>query len=100
MQCKWTIEVVADFTDRAKYDIFTKNLTKHAVDINATAQLLGDEQKPKTVFFSDDFIIGHQEIDFMLRARASETPDAAVQVIADAPDEGVSDELIDALRSR
>ncbi len=92
MQRQFTIELRVDYADQDKNEAMRKALSAAARHVLATAHLLADGVKPQIVVFSDDFFTGHEEIailDNTLRSAIEES---------NAPDEVVSDELLQAAR--
>lgn len=96
MQRQWTIEARADFADPEKNDAITEAVRQHAVALNATLILIKDSGiSPQVVCYSDDFMIGHEDINLMdnkLGAAVMEQGDLA------APAMEVSDEMLQAMR--
>ena len=92
MQRQFTIELRVDYADQDKNEAMRKALSAAARHVLATAHLLADGVKPQIVVFSDDFFTGHEEIAIL-----DNTLGSAIEE-SNAPDEVVSDELLQAAR--
>ena len=65
MQRQFTIELRVDYADPAKNEPMKQALLKSARQIQATATLLSDGQKPDIAIFSEDFFVGKEVLDLM-----------------------------------
>lgn len=87
MQRQFTIELRVDYADPAKNEPMKQALLKSARQIQATATLLSDGQKPDIAIFSEDFFVGKEVLDLMQYVKTT-----------DGDEEGVSSELLAAMK--
>jgi len=103
MRRKWIMECTADFADKTKNAAMDELFRKHAVQVQAAALLLGDAQAPEVICYSDDFFVGRKQIDIMLRRQTPDSEPADEETSPDSissDEEGVSDEMLSAMRER
>ncbi len=93
MQRQFTIELRVDYEDAGKNEAMRKALQAAARHVYATATLLKDSVKPQVAIFSDDFFTGHEEINLL-----SDTVQEGMDSIGGGEAEGVSDELLNAMK--
>jgi hypothetical protein len=87
MQRQFTIELRVDYADPAKNEPMKQALLKSARQIQATATLLSDGQKPDIAIFSEDFFVGKEVLDLMQYVKTT-----------DGDEEAVSSELLAAMK--
>ncbi len=95
MQRLFTIEVRVDYKDESKQEVMKKALQQAARHIYASANLLKDHIKPMIVVYSHDYFSGHHDIPLL-------EDDIAVGeslLGEEMQDEGVSKEMLDALKN-
>lgn len=92
MQRQFTIELRVDFADESKKETMKKEMARCARMMLATAKMLSDGQDPEAGLFSDDFFMGHEELNLLDNdmGEALAAPEAQ-----EAP---VPQELMDALK--
>ncbi len=66
MQRQFTMELRVDYgPEEDKNEVMKKAWTAAARHVYAKACLLSQGQKPKIALFSDDFFVGHEEIELL-----------------------------------
>lgn len=98
MMRQWTIQVRADLEDPGKQELVKKFVKDAAVRLNAAVSLISDIQRPKTVCFSDDFFLGHEEIPLHVDTITEADKAHGDKVEGDTNE--VSDELLAALQGK
>jgi hypothetical protein len=93
MQRQFTIELRVDYEDAEKNPVMKEALLRAARHVFATATLLADAVKPQIVLFSDDFMVGHEEIPLL-----EDTLGKAIEEAGGQEQEGVSEEMLKAVR--
>jgi hypothetical protein len=95
MQRLFTIEVRVDYKDESKQEIMKKALQQAARHIYASANLLKDHIKPMIVVYSHDYFSGHHDIPLL----EDDIEAVGNSLLSDEmKDEGVSKEMLDALK--
>jgi len=92
MYRQFTIELRVDYDDVEKNPVMREALLRAARHIYATATFLADQVKPQIVLFSDDFMVGHEEIPLL-----EDTLGKAIEE-GGQEQEGVSEEMLKAVR--
>lgn len=94
---KWTIEIIADFSDKGKNDAIDAIVKQKAAELLATVLLLGDIIKPQVAAFSDDFFVGRTDLDMLAHNTSANIPLPGDTTDIDTSEE-ISDELLQAMR--
>lgn len=106
MQKQFTIELRVDYEDKDKNAVMHKAIQAAGRHVFATATLLAEGVKPQIAMFSDDFFEGHEDIklfDDTIQAGVDQLDALAPTGLSDTMDggmEGVSEELLEAMRSK
>lgn len=95
MQRTYTFEIRVDFADHEKNDAMERIMNDVAAYALANAAMLSDHAKPQVMLCSDDSYAGHSVIEFMPN-RIKE----GKELLGGGEDEGVSQEMLDALRQK
>src|SRR5262245_22067330 len=95
----WFIEIRADFAVKKNekndaMDQLAKNL---AAEAHATASMLGDGARVDVVCYSDDFMLGRRELEWLAARKDVVIQEDTVVVTENTTAAPVSDEMIEAM---
>jgi hypothetical protein len=93
----WFLEVRADFVNKEKNDVGDQIMKNLGAEAHASFTLMTDGASVEVVVYSDDFMAGRRELEWLAARKEVKIQEDTAAVTEDETQTPVSDEMVEAL---